>query len=299
MADADLTTLCTICRAVPPRYRCPRCGATYCSLGCTRKHKEWASCSGLRDVTAFVPRSRLRTPAGIDHDFNFLRRLERYRELAGKLLVDEKRLLRPDDLRLPDSRFRREWRGDELRFVPHAPAPASSSGRGRGRGGGGRGGRGGRGGFGRAPPHQRAAVGGADNDGENISKLARKTRRICREAGIEVLSVPVGLSRQRENTTTEWNKVRGHLNWQVEWLVYEDGPAARPTRVLRKALDTVPVYRAFAATMEWLIKGQEIRDLQQQDEEEEGPPRKKRRKPSCPARSSSRWARSSFTETSR
>jgi hypothetical protein len=31
-----------------------------------------ATCSGIRDPTAYVKKSALYTPAGVDHDFNFL-----------------------------------------------------------------------------------------------------------------------------------------------------------------------------------------------------------------------------------
>ncbi|XP_060704213.1 zinc finger HIT domain-containing protein 3 isoform X4 [Hemiscyllium ocellatum] len=30
---------CRVCEEVPPKYRCPRCGLRYCSVGCYKKHK--------------------------------------------------------------------------------------------------------------------------------------------------------------------------------------------------------------------------------------------------------------------
>lgn len=60
-----------------PKYKCPRCSTRTCSLKCSKLHKERAQCSGVRDPTAYIKRSQLTTPAGFDHDFNFLSRLER------------------------------------------------------------------------------------------------------------------------------------------------------------------------------------------------------------------------------
>lgn len=48
-----------------------------CSLPCYKRHQQWAQCSGKRDPAAFVKRSDLATPRGIDHDYNFLTGIER------------------------------------------------------------------------------------------------------------------------------------------------------------------------------------------------------------------------------
>lgn len=62
-----------------PQYRCPRCSCQTCSAQCVKRHKEWHQCSGKRDPTAKVPKAQLFTPAGIDHDFNFITGIERSR----------------------------------------------------------------------------------------------------------------------------------------------------------------------------------------------------------------------------
>ncbi|KAF2761696.1 hypothetical protein EJ05DRAFT_507336 [Pseudovirgaria hyperparasitica] len=72
-----LSDLCTICHTSIPKYTCPRCATRTCSLPCCKKHKQRATCSGVRDPTAFVPRSKIATPAGVDHDYNFLSGIER------------------------------------------------------------------------------------------------------------------------------------------------------------------------------------------------------------------------------
>lgn len=62
-----------------PQYRCPRCSCKTCSVQCVKRHKEWHQCSGKRDPTAKVPKAQLFTPAGIDHDFNFISGIQRSR----------------------------------------------------------------------------------------------------------------------------------------------------------------------------------------------------------------------------
>jgi hypothetical protein len=66
------------------KYRCPGCSARTCSLPCYKRHQQWAQCSGQRDPTKFVKKSELVTPAGVDHDFNFLSGIERNLEKAEK-----------------------------------------------------------------------------------------------------------------------------------------------------------------------------------------------------------------------
>lgn len=235
MSDPLLTTLCTICHVQPPKYKCPRCGVRTCSLPCTRKHKAWASCSGERDPASFVPRERLLTDSGVDHDFNFIRRIERAKELFEKDVVTEHGLLAENEVRGPwgggeDKRFEKVWYGDQLVHVPSTRG--GTSGRGfRGRGGG-------RGG----------------GHGELRSRFDQNIWRRVRQHDIEVLTMPKGLSRQQENKTA-WNRRTNTINWQVEWfLLGVDAAGAdheEVTRICHKSLDEKPLYQALAATLEW------------------------------------------------
>ncbi|ORY15548.1 hypothetical protein BCR34DRAFT_622784 [Clohesyomyces aquaticus] len=59
------------------KYRCPGCAARTCSLPCYKRHQQWAQCTGKRDPTKYVKKSQLATPAGIDHDYNFITSIER------------------------------------------------------------------------------------------------------------------------------------------------------------------------------------------------------------------------------
>lgn len=68
----------------PPKYRCPRCSTRTCSLPCTRRHKLWSQCSGVRDPAAYLKRSELATPSAFDRDFNFISGIERSLERAER-----------------------------------------------------------------------------------------------------------------------------------------------------------------------------------------------------------------------
>ncbi|KAI9886157.1 MAG: hypothetical protein M1823_002060 [Watsoniomyces obsoletus] len=85
-----LKDLCLICHVSPPRYRCPRCALRTCSLVCSQRHKRRAQCSGVRDPAAYVKRSDLATPAGIDRDFNFLVGVERHLDRAEQDILQRK-----------------------------------------------------------------------------------------------------------------------------------------------------------------------------------------------------------------
>ncbi|KAH9870666.1 hypothetical protein IAQ61_006144 [Plenodomus lingam] len=82
--EALLSDLCSICNVNKSKYCCPGCAARTCSLPCYKRHQQWAQCSGKRDPTKFVKKSQLVTPAGIDHDFNFLSGIERNLEKAER-----------------------------------------------------------------------------------------------------------------------------------------------------------------------------------------------------------------------
>ncbi|KAL8754127.1 MAG: hypothetical protein Q9184_005210 [Pyrenodesmia sp. 2 TL-2023] len=73
-----------ICHAKPYKYCCPRCSSRTCSLPCQKRHKQWASCNGLRDPAAYIKRSDLATAKGIDHDYNYLTSIERQIDTAER-----------------------------------------------------------------------------------------------------------------------------------------------------------------------------------------------------------------------
>lgn len=59
-----------------------------CSLPCYKRHQKWAQCSGIRDPTVYVKKSKLYTAAGVDHDYNFITSIERGLEHAERKLED-------------------------------------------------------------------------------------------------------------------------------------------------------------------------------------------------------------------
>lgn len=108
MAEPLLSSLCRICHTNPPKYRCPRCSSQTCSLTCNKRHKLWSDCNGVRDPTVYKPRHELATPAGIDHDYNFISSIERGIERTERLIVDEKRLV--DRKELQGHSDNRRWK---------------------------------------------------------------------------------------------------------------------------------------------------------------------------------------------
>jgi len=240
MADPVLTTLCAVCHTTSPIYKCPRDGTPTCSRKCCLLHKKWASCSGIRDVTKYVPLAELRTPRYYDHDYNLIHNIETARDRGYERELLERRVVTRRELQ---PSMRGTWIGDQLRFVePNVRGPGRH----------------------RPPPRE---------EGDGATAAKRRARKWCRQAGVEVISVPKGMSRQRDDGTT-WNNRTMALNWQVEWMVYEEGTDKPPTRILRKLLDEVPIYQGFASTMEWVIKGVEA-GLQTNDDGS-GPSRRRR-----------------------
>ncbi|KAK5632599.1 hypothetical protein RRF57_008313 [Xylaria bambusicola] len=203
MADPLLSSLCTICRIQPPKYKCPRCSARTCSLSCVKKHKTWSSCSGERDPTTFVPLNKLKTDAGIDHDYNFLTSIERSVERAERIL-----------------------RGDRDILPQESPQP---------------------------PPHKKARFNKGQSRGrttvdEGSRKWDRNVIHRMRDLGIHVSSVPYGMTRFKENQTS-WNRRTKTINWQVEWLLFEDSQSS-PKRILHKTLDETALHVAFPDAVE-------------------------------------------------
>ncbi|KZL87707.1 hit zinc finger [Colletotrichum incanum] len=226
MADPLLTSLCAICHIEPPRYKCPRCTIRTCSLACTKRHKAWSSCNGIRDATAYVPPSKLKTAAGVDHDFNFLSGIERAVQRSEKEIVEERQLLRPEDLRPIEVRSV-QWK------------------------------------IGRDGRKKRVLVTevlkGDSGSARQEALMSMPFKKRLSRFGILLRRAPVGMVRQRENGTN-FSKASGRINWQVEWLLVpsqtetetmeqqKEGDEAKKQmkRILAKALDDIPLYKAFA-----------------------------------------------------
>lgn len=266
MADPMLNTLCSICHISTPKYTCPGCNSHTCSLECNKKHKSWAGCSGKRDPTAYMPAAKLKTPAGVDHDYNFLSAIERERERNQREIVDERRLFSEKELgRLDDPySFRKQWFGENVHFHPVDAAPRQ---------------------FGSDGEESDAGEGEEQEGRSNrkhipakASQLTQQVRRRLAFENVEVVQMPVGMTRQRENTTS-WNRKTRRINWCVEWMVYgdsvgEEGEKLKKyTRIRHKALETTPLYKALGNSMAWYKKGQHAEDDAADEEEIELAPR--------------------------
>ncbi|AEO61445.1 hypothetical protein MYCTH_2311603 [Thermothelomyces thermophilus ATCC 42464] len=261
MSGTVLSTLCSICHTEPPKYKCPRCGVRTCSVPCVQKHKARADCDGVRNPRAFMPLKQLKTPAGVDHDYNFLTSIERARERAEKEVLEARRLLSEKDLRPKneDKVFQKVWYGDELRHVPVQSQPYGK-------------------------PEGPAFIDGFD----------KHVRRRLRYLNIDAITMPKGMARQRENKTA-WNRRTQSINWQVEWLVYSASDLGftsalhdqqQPLRILCKTLEGTALHSGLASALDWHRGQLDRRSREQPDptetdneaESDDGPPAAKKRK---------------------
>ncbi|XXG97807.1 Carbon-nitrogen hydrolase [Hypoxylon texense] len=212
MADPLLTSLCTICHIQSPKYRCPRCGTRTCSLTCVTKHKKWSSCNGERDPTIYIPREKLKTDAGIDHDYNFLTKIERSVERAEKILREERDILPEESVtsRPPPNKRARLHKGQSRGRVTFEENSRkwdrSSIQRMRQLG-----------------IHVSSVPYGMARAKENKSSWNRRTKTM--------------------NWQVEW------LEWKT--FTPEENGKPQPSRMLYKVLDETPLYIGFAETQEY------------------------------------------------
>lgn len=217
MADPVLTTLCSICHVSTPIYKCPRCGIRTCSGACIKKHKAWSECSGERDATAYLAPSKLKTPAGVDHDYNFLHGIERAVERNERILVGDKGIIQEEELR-PLTLQEVKWkpgRDGRKRKVLVTRVLREAKGR----------------------------------------VFERFLAQRLKKLNITIMCAPLGMSRQKENNTT-LNRKSGRINWQVEWLSFNGANTAsskvdaKASRSLSKVMDNVPLYEAYHQLLE-------------------------------------------------
>lgn len=153
----------------------------------------------------------------MDHDYNFLHGIEMSVERSEKVVVGEKALVQTEELR-PMTTQEVRWK------------------------------------TGRDGRKRKVLVTRVlrEAKGRSFEKhLAQKLKKM----NIEVVCAPMGMSRQKENSTT-LNRRTGRVNWQVEWLQIEDQNSAGgtnrglPARLLSKVMDDVPIYRAYHDALE-------------------------------------------------
>lgn len=216
MADPLLTTLCAICHINTPRYKCPRCTMRTCSVSCVKKHRAWSDCTGARDATTYVVPSRLRTPAGVDHDYNFLHSVERGVERAERIVSQDKGIFADGELDAARAK------GNLTKRVVWKTGRDGT---------------------------KRKVVEYREKRRERIQgrMLERFLKQKLRKTNTTVEFAPTGLSRQRENTTT-LNRRTARVNWQVEWLTVVEGeacPVKVERRMLAKTMDDLPMWLAY------------------------------------------------------
>ncbi|KAL2845053.1 hypothetical protein BJY01DRAFT_214497 [Aspergillus pseudoustus] len=181
--ESLLTNLCAICHLQTPKYRCPRCSIRTCSLPCTRRHKLWSQCSGIRDPGAYLRRSELATESAFDRDFNFITSIERRIERAERdaddrgVDVSGKRVRNAEVVGLEHEEFEQVDKGKYGNKRKRGP----ESGLSRGEAG-----------------------------------FVRRAREGC----VKVIKAPAGMSRGRVNGS-KWHHKQKCLLWTVEWITEE------------------------------------------------------------------------------
>ncbi|KAH2635891.1 hypothetical protein KXW54_002714 [Aspergillus fumigatus] len=178
--DTLLSDLCTICHINPPKYRCPRCSTRTCSLPCSRRHKLWSQCSGVRDPAAYLKRSELATESAFDRDFNFITKIERSLERAER--EAEVRGIPLNGTTAADPAVL----GLEHELGQDGPDAEAGSKRKR--------------------PEQGGYVKGEAG-----------FLRGAQAAGVRVIRAPRGMSRNKANAS-KWNPKHKCLSWTVEWI---------------------------------------------------------------------------------
>ncbi|KAL4800162.1 hypothetical protein BDV19DRAFT_353529 [Aspergillus venezuelensis] len=190
MAEEEslLTNLCAICHLQPPKYKCPRCSLRSCSLPCTKKHKAWSQCSGIRDPGAYVRRSELATESAFDRDFNFITGIERGIERAGRDAED-----RGVDFSARTLLGVEDGNGDIVQ----------ESGRGK---------------------RKRGGQGHDQNQG--LARGEAGFLRRAAECGVTVIKAPKGMSRAKANGS-RWLHKQKHLQWTVEFVRNDEKPTKK------------------------------------------------------------------------
>ncbi|KAM7193375.1 hypothetical protein V8F20_008425, partial [Naviculisporaceae sp. PSN 640] len=233
MPDEVLTNLCSVCHAEPHKYKCPGCGARTCSLPCIKKHKTRTECSGRHNPADYVPIEKLRTPAGIDHDYNFISAIDRAKQRAERDIVEELKLFREDELhpKDEDKAFHKVWKGDQLHHV----------------------------------------VG--KRHLTTMNSFDKHIRKKLVEQDIEAKGMPKGMVRQKENATTFNRRngcINWQIEWFVYGAeVLGDRQSQEqqgPTRILYKGLEIRPLYQLLSRSIDWRHGQLDYKARHQQEE---------------------------------
>ncbi|PWY65605.1 hypothetical protein BO70DRAFT_390840 [Aspergillus heteromorphus CBS 117.55] len=230
--DSPLSDLCTICHIQPPKYRCPRCSIRTCSLPCTRRHKLWSQCSGVRDPAAYLRRNELATEASFDRDFNFITGIERSIERAGRDV--ENRGIKVGE----NTGYVEDLSVVGLEDEEGLVAPEQQD-RKRKRG----------------PP----GAGNAEGKRPMMKGEAAFLRR-AESAGAKVVRAPKGMSRNKMNES-RWLPKQQALTWTVEWIT-GDGQ-----KTMRTCMETSSIADSYDRTFP--LPKEEKKHNKQEDEKSE------------------------------
>eukprot|EP00733_Pompholyxophrys_punicea_P000544 Pompholyxophrys_punicea_v1_NODE_162_length_3055_cov_4.636000.p1 type:complete len:375 gc:universal NODE_162_length_3055_cov_4.636000:2697-1573(-) len=212
--------VCNECEAKPFQYVCPRCSFRSCSLQCCVAHKVRTGCNGKRDRTSFLPLHRM-SDKTITSDYHFLedvlgnvqsgRRLLRQMGGGGGPSRSTSISDRETNRKRPRSDVGengdRDGNGGEADELPHAMIQALKSSA-MAAGDGGVGGVGIGNGRLRIPRQP---------ESQSLHPKWRHFQRFAAERGIQVLFMPSGMERRKNNRSIVQKNL---LHWTVEWRIH-------------------------------------------------------------------------------
>ncbi|VDN97149.1 unnamed protein product [Rodentolepis nana] len=82
---------CTVCATNEAKYTCPRCAIRTCSLSCCKSHKLTYSCSGKRDVAAYVDKEDYNYFSFLS-DYRFLEAIDRLNDRLARDISENRRI---------------------------------------------------------------------------------------------------------------------------------------------------------------------------------------------------------------
>lgn len=152
-----------------------------------------------------MPRKELREESGVINDFNYISQMEQKIGRSEREIVEEKGLLRKDDLRpamLRETKWATGKDGRKRKIV--VTRMLKDNGR---------------------------------------PTMPRGLAKRLEDLGVKMLHAPTGMQRQKDNKTS-YNRFQGFVNWTVEWLVLqEDGQVKE--HVTGRSRDDIPIFRAY------------------------------------------------------
>ncbi|GFH44138.1 hypothetical protein CTEN210_00612 [Chaetoceros tenuissimus] len=221
---------CQICKEQMSIYRCPACFTRTCSLNCCLKHKEDANCSGKRDRTAFVPMNKF-SDSTLASDFHFLEDVLTKSE-KGKRLIQDMGAAHGGPKNGGQKRKRNEQISEQKDTSDNDTSrdihPLSK--------------------LLKVNPNDTTIDSNGTNKVSMMSSTIQHSKNkqrlvdMAKDRNIQLLLMPPGMQRHKNNKSTKYDTKKGLIFWKVEFIfhVYTiiEGKEVHSTATI--VLDRVP-----------------------------------------------------------